>query len=67
MANELALRCSHPRHARGSCNVPIGLWKDGILTVRVRHHGENHEFRLPLASLEGYDVAHPDRELSGRR
>lgn len=52
LKRNFVFRCDHytngvPR----KCVLPVAVYEDDALTLTVRHHGERHFVRIPIAKL----------------
>ena len=45
----IAIQC-----ACQGCSTPVARVVDGHLVLRGRHHGEQHQTRIPIAALTEY-------------
>ena len=54
------LRC--PGNRVEFCETPFGIWANGLVQIRFRHHGREHWVRLPLPTMDGYDIWYPRPE-----
>lgn len=45
-------RCDHYTNGMPrDCTLPVAIYEDDALTLTVRHHGERHFVRIPVAKL----------------
>lgn len=39
-----------------NCGTPVAELRDGVLIIRVKHHGEEHETRIILAVVDNKKI-----------
>lgn len=48
----IKLHCQHRDEGGSRCDISPGQIQNGVLLVKVRHHGEDHVLALRLSDVE---------------